>query len=62
MKLCRDRTPSMLDLYELKVALSDSGKPEEFLLIVCNFNITLVASVTMGTDMKVQYLRTLSHL
>ena len=37
----------------------DNGEPEEFLLFVRNFNITLVASETLETGAKVQYLRTL---
>ena len=44
LKLRRDTTSYKLDLYELKMALSANGKPEEFLLFFCNFNITIVAS------------------
>ena len=41
------------------MALLDNGDLEEFLLFVCNFNMTLVASQTLGTGARVQYLRTL---
>ena len=39
--------------------LFDHGDPEEFLLFVCNFNMTLVATGTLEMGAKIQYLRTL---
>ena len=36
-----------------------NGYPEEFLLFVCNFNMTLAASGTLEAGVKVQYLHTL---
>ena len=36
-KFCRDSTSEKSDLYELKMALFDNGKPEELFLFVKNF-------------------------
>ena len=47
LKLCRDPTSSTSDLYEFKMYLFENGNPEEFLLFVCNFNMTLVMTGTM---------------
>ena len=49
-----DPTSEKSYLYELKMALFRYGGPEEFLLLVRNFNITLKASVTLDTAAKVQ--------
>ena len=54
LKLRRDPTSNMLELYESKMAFFDNGDPEEFLLFVRNFNITLVASGTLTTGAKNQ--------
>ena len=43
LKLRRDPTPEKSDLYEFKMALFNNGNPEEFLLFVCNFNMTIKA-------------------
>ena len=59
IKLRSYPTPETSDLYEFRMALFDNVDPEEFLLFVCNFNITLEASGTLDTAVKVQYLRTL---
>ena len=59
LKLHRDLTSDKLDLYEFKMALFKNGDPEEFLLFVHNLIMTLTASVTMGVDLKVQYICTL---
>ena len=59
LKLCRDPTSSTSDPYEFKMALFDNGKPEEFLLFVSNFNMTLAASGTLEAGVKYQYLHTL---
>ena len=61
LKLCRYLVSDNLDLYGFNMALFYNGKSKEFLLFVHNFNMTLGASVTLGTDVKVQNLRTLSH-
>ena len=58
-KLIRDTTSIRSDLYEFKMSLFDHGEPEEFLLFVHNFNITLSSTGTLETDTKVQYLHTL---
>ena len=47
MKLLRDPISQKLDLHELKMALFDNGEPEELLLFVRNFNMTLKASVML---------------
>ena len=49
------------DLYEFKMSLFDNGDPEEFLLFVRNFNITLSASGALEVGTKGQYLCTLVH-
>ena len=41
IKLHKDPTSENSDLYEFKMALFDNGEPEEFLLLVCNFQMTL---------------------
>ena len=44
LKLHRGHTSSTLDLYEFRIYLFDNGGPEEFLLFVCNFDMTLTVS------------------
>ena len=48
-----DLTSAKSDLYEFKMALFKIGELEEFLLFVCNFNMTLTASKTLKTAAKV---------
>ena len=55
----RDPTSEKSDLYEFKISLFDKRKLEEFVLFVCNFNMTLEASGTLKPGAKIQYLRTL---
>ena len=43
------------------MSLFDHGDPEEFLLFVRNFNMTLTATGTMEMDAKIQYICTLFH-
>ena len=59
LKLRRDPTLSTSDLYEFKRYLFDNSEPEEFLLFVRNFIMTLTAAGTLETGVKVQYLCTL---
>ena len=59
LKLRRDPMSTTSELYEFMMFLFDNGDLEEFLLFVCNFNMTLVASGTLDTDAKIQYLCTL---
>ena len=59
LKLRRDPTSSMLDLYDFKMSLFDNGEPEEFLLFVRNFNMTLAESGTLEAGAKIPYLCTL---
>ena len=41
------------------MALFENGKPKEFLLLVCNFNMTLEASIMLEKSGYIQYLHTL---
>ena len=59
IKLRRDPTLSMSDLYEFKMPLFDNGETEEFFLFVHNFNMTLVASGPLESGAKYKHLRTL---
>ena len=56
LNLRRDPTSDKSDLYEFKMALFDNGDPEEFLLFVCNLNMTIEATGTMEMAAKVQYI------
>ena len=46
------------DLYEFKMALFDNGDPEEFLLFVRKFQMTLKASASLSVNSNIQYLCT----
>ena len=59
IKLRWDPTSEKLGLYEFEMALFDISNPEEFLLFVRNFNMTLKVSGTFQADTNTQYLRTL---
>ena len=52
LKLRRDPTLHMSDLYEFKMSLFENGEPVEFLLFVCNFNMNLAASGTLDAGVK----------
>ena len=39
----------------------ENGNPEEFVLFVHNFNVTLAASGALEAGAKFQYLRTIVH-
>ena len=54
LKLHRYPASSMSDLYEFKMSLFGNGEPEEFLLFVRNFNMTLAASEILGVGAKFQ--------
>ena len=56
MKLCIYPTSSTADLYQFKMSLFRHGDPEEFLLFVSNFNMTLAETWMLETDAKIQYL------
>ena len=47
------------DLYELNMDLFNNGKLEDFLLFTQNFKMMLEASVTLVTNAKLQYIRTI---
>ena len=51
-------TSTKSNLYGFKMSLFDHGKPEEFLLIILSFNMTLAATWTLDMDAKIQYLCT----
>ena len=59
IKLCRDPTSYLSDLYDFKMALFENGDPEELLLFAQNFNRTLAESGTLTTGAKIQHLCTL---
>ena len=59
IKLRMDPTSEESDLYELKIALFDNVGPEEFLLFICYFNMTLKSSGMLKSGAKIQYLCTL---
>ena len=54
LKLRRDPTSSTSNLYEFKMSLFDNGEPDEFLLLVCNFNTTLAESGMLEAGEKYQ--------
>ena len=49
----------MSDFYEFKMSLIGHGDPEEFLLFIRNFNMTLAATGMLYMDVKIYYLRML---
>ena len=53
-------TSSTPELYEFIMSLFDHGKPEEFLLFVENFQMSLAAMGTLETEAGVQYLHTIA--
>ena len=59
IQLRRYPTSEKSDLYEFKIAVSNNGDPEEFLLFIHYFNMTLKAPGMLETSAKVQYLCTL---
>ena len=59
IKLCRDPTSENLDLKRFKMALFGKGDPEEFLLFVQNFKMTLEALGKISANSNIQYLCTL---
>ena len=61
LKLLRDPMSSTSDLYECMMSLFDHGEPEEFLLFVQNFQMTLATTETLEAEVKVHYLCTLIH-
>ena len=61
LKLHRYPTSNTSDLYEFRISLFDHGDPEKFLLFIRNLKMTLEATGTLKTDVKVQYLRTIVH-
>ena len=50
LKLLRDTTSSTSDLFEFKMSFFKHGEPEEFLLFIHNFNMTLLATGMLETD------------
>ena len=56
LKLRRGPTSSTSDIYDFRMSLLDHGEPQEFLLFVRNFKMTLAATGTLETKEKVHYL------
>ena len=56
LKMHRDTMSSTLDLYGFSMSLFDHFNPEEFLLIVQNFSMTLADTGTIEMGVKVQYI------
>ena len=61
LKFCGDPTSITSDLYEFNMYLFDHGEPEESLLFIHNFNMTLAETGALYMDAKIQYLRTLVY-
>ena len=61
IKIRRDPTPGKLDLYEFKMVFFDNIEPQEFLMFIRNFNMTLKASGTLKSSAKIQCLCTLTR-
>ena len=61
LKLHWDPTSITSDIYEFWMFFFDHGEPEEFILFVQNFQMTLVATGTLETKAKFQYLCTLIY-
>ena len=59
LKLHRYPTSGTLEIYEFMMSLFDHGNPEEFLLFVRNFEMTLAATGMLEMKAKVHYLRML---
>ena len=59
LKLRIDPTSSTSEIYEFMMSLFDHVKPDEFILLVWNFKMTLAATGIMETEAKIQYLITL---
>ena len=59
LKLRRDPMSSTSELYEFMMSLFDHGDPDEILLFVQKFQMTLASTGTLETEVKVQHLRTL---
>ena len=59
IKLHRDIMSETSDIYELNMSLFDDGKPEELLLFVRTFQMTLEAPRNLAASAKIQYLLTL---
>ena len=47
------------ELYEFRMSLFDHGKPEELLLFLRNFQMTLADTGMLETEANIQYLHTL---
>ena len=59
LKMWIDLTSAKLDLYEMKWPFSTMDTWKSFFLFIRNFNMTLAAPGTLGTDANMKYLCTL---
>ena len=61
IKLCRHPTSQKSDLHGFKMVVFYNGGPEEFLLFIRKFNMTLEASEKLADNVKIQYPCTILH-
>ena len=54
IKVFRDPTSSMSDLYEFEMSLFDRVNPEEFSVFILNLNMTLVAKGCWGLTQNIR--------
>ena len=54
--LCRYPTSSTFGLYEFNMSFFYHDNPEEFLLFIWNFNMTLAETGALDMDAMIQYL------
>ena len=58
IKFHRYPTPEKSDLYELKMALFDNGKPKGLLLFINKLQTTFESSVTLTASANIHYRHT----
>ena len=61
LKLRRYPKSSTSDIYEFKMTLFDHSDPEEFMLLLYEFSMTLATTGALEMDAKIQYLYTPIH-
>ena len=59
LKYFIDPTYSTSDPYVFNMSLFVHGDPEEFILFICYFNMTLAETGTLEMETKIQYLHML---
>ena len=61
IKLRRDMMSKRWDPYDFKMAFFGISEPEEFLLFIQNYNMTLAVSGTLKAGANIKYLCVLVH-